>query len=207
MGPTILLTNDDGIRAPGLLAMLEALSEWAKVYVVAPDSERSGVGCAVTLTRDLESVPADKPPAAAAWAISGTPADSVKLGVAELLPERADMVVSGINRGPNVGVNVFYSGTVAAAIEAAVLGLPSVAVSLDYAPVMPFELAAERVTPVVRAVLEKGLGRGYLVNVNVPNVPAGEMGPAVLTRHGRAGFREFYRPLHGRQLRGQVLDR
>ena len=104
------------------------------------------------------------------------------------------MVVSGINRGPNVGVNVFYSGTVAAAIEAAVLGLPSVAVSLDYAPVMPFELAAERVTPVVRAVLEKGLGRGYLVNVNVPNVPAGEMGPAVLTRHGRAGFREFYRP-------------
>jgi len=192
---SILLTNDDGISSPGLAAMLDALATWAAVYVIAPASERSGAGCSVTLSEELESVPVHVPPAEAAWAISGTPADAVKLGVSELVRDKIDLVVSGINDGPNVGVNVFYSGTVAAAIEASALGLPGVAVSLDRADRMDFALAAELATPLIRATSAKGLGRGSLININIPSRPRAEIGSPALTRHGRAGFNEFYRPV------------
>ena len=194
MGATVLLTNDDGIDSPGISAMLGSLAGWSTVYVVAPDSERSGAGCSVTLKSEIESVPVARPPAASAWAITGTPVDAVKLAVAELVPEQIDLVVSGINSGPNVGVNVFYSGTVAAAIEAAVLGLPSVAVSLDFGAEMQYEAAASRASPLIRAALAGGLTRGCLVNINLPGGPADKAGPPMLTSHGRAGFREFYRP-------------
>jgi len=197
VGTSILLTNDDGIGSPGLAAMLLSLAEWATVYVIAPDSERSGSGCSVTLHDDLESVPAQLPAAEAAWAVSGTPADAVKLGVAELVKDKVDLVVAGINHGPNVGVNVFYSGTVAAAIEAAALGLPAVAVSLEIAEQMDFDAAAALAGPLVRATAASGLDRGFLVNINVPNRPRDQIGPPTLTRHGRAGYEEFYRPAGG----------
>ena len=194
MSTNILLTNDDGISSPGLAAMLRSLAEWATVYVVAPDAERSGAGCSITLNDDLESVPAELPAAEAAWAVSGTPADAVKLGVTELVKGKVDFVVSGINHGPNVGVNVFYSGTVAAAIEAAALGLPAAAVSLEKAERMDFDAAAGLAGPLIRATAASGLDRGFLVNINVPNRPRDQIGPPALTRHGRAGYEEFYRP-------------
>ncbi len=193
MAASILLTNDDGIHSPGIEAMLAALSPAFDVYVVAPLSERSGAGCSITLHNDLESVPHDNPGAVKAWGVSGTPADSVKLAVSELLPSPVDLVVSGINRGQNVGVSVFYSGTVAAAIEAAVLGIPSVAVSLELGDSMPYDVAARSSLPLIEAVLNKPLAPGQLVNINVPNLPAERVGPPRLSLHGRSGFREFYR--------------
>ena len=126
-----LLTNDDGIYARGLQALHEALSEVADCLVVAPEREQSAVGHAITLTRPLMVQQVRRNDDFSGFAVTGTPADCVKIGINELASVPVDLVVSGINLGPNVGIDVIYSGTVSAATEAAILGVPSLAVSLD----------------------------------------------------------------------------
>ena len=128
----ILLTNDDGIHAPGLWALYQALRPEHEVEVVAPESEQSAVGHAISLLNPLRVKRVNKNGSFFGWAVSGTPADCVKIAMAEVLPRRPDMVVSGINLGSNVGINVLYSGTVSAATEAAIMGLRSMAVSLEH---------------------------------------------------------------------------
>jgi len=139
----ILLTNDDGIYAPGLAAMGRALRRLGDVSVVAPATEQSGVGHAITFLTPLTAKEIFDGDRSRGWAVDGSPADAVKLGIAEFCPRRPDLVVSGINSGLNAGINVLYSGTVAAAIEGAFFGITSVAVSLEWDEHADYDRAAE----------------------------------------------------------------
>ncbi|MGD0139279.1 MAG: 5'/3'-nucleotidase SurE [Tepidisphaeraceae bacterium] len=166
----ILLTNDDGITAPGLVALYHQLKSLGEVHVVAPASVQSATGHGITLSAPLLTNRVKVADAFTGIAVDGSPADCVKLAVAQLLPRPADLVVSGMNSGANVGINVIYSGTVAAAIEAAFLGLPSVAVSLHLRAEIPpdFERAAMFARQTIEPILAAGLKPGYVANVNIP---------------------------------------
>jgi 5'-nucleotidase len=159
----LLLTNDDGVRADGLGVLASRLSDLGEVFVVAPDRERSCTSHAFTLHEPLR---VDK--VAPTWySVSGTPADCVYLGVLKLCP-RPDLVISGINHGYNLGADIFYSGTVAGAIEAALRGLPAIAVSMGYGPGVDFTVAAELCHAVAKATLSGKLPPQTVLNINVP---------------------------------------
>jgi len=189
-----LLSCDDGLRAEGTRALAAELARMGEVRACAPEHHCSGAGHAVTLNAPVCTRPADLAHCERAVAVEGSPADAVKLALAQLWPDWADLVVSGINRGPNVGVNVFYSGTVGAAAEGAVLGVSAVALSMDISERFDFELAAGHARPVLERLAQVApFPPGTLFNVNLP---AAEVNPRGirLTRHGRSGFREYYRP-------------
>jgi len=161
----ILITNDDGIRAEGLRALVEALAPLGTVSVAAPDQERSATSQSITLRRPIgvEQI------AEREWAVGGTPTDAVILALNRLLPEPPDLVVSGINRGGNMGENVYYSGTVGAAMEAAIHGVPSFAISLVYrTQEIAYTDAAQLAHDLAALVLKEGLPPRVLLNVNVP---------------------------------------
>ncbi len=180
----ILLTNDDGIYAPGLKALHDELKADYAVHIVAPESERSAVGHAITLSRPLRVKRIRRNGDFFGYGVSGTPADCVKIAVQELLEERPDMVLSGINLGANVGVNVLYSGTVSAATEGAFLGIPSAALSLDTRENPDFRFAARFSREIIRFIHENGLGRGTALNVNIPALPPEEIKGVAITRQG-----------------------
>lgn len=164
----ILLTNDDGIYAPGLAAMERALAKLGDVAVVAPATEQSGVAHSITYLTPLTAKEVFDGPRRRGWAVDGSPADSVKIGIFEYCPRRPDLVVSGINGGLNAGINVLYSGTVAAAIEGAFFGITSVAVSLEYDEHAEFDKAAEIALRIIRRVLELKDPETQLYNLNIP---------------------------------------
>ena len=172
----ILLTNDDGISHPGLLAMYRELSSLGEVHVVAPQTVQSATGHGITLTSPLLTQEMTVEGAFTGIAVDGRPADCVKLAISQLLPRRPDLVISGINSGAYVGINVIYSGTIAAAIEAAFLGLPSIAVSLYLRKEIPtdYTAAAKSALKVIRQILDHGLHGGQVINVNLPALPAGK---------------------------------
>ncbi len=181
----ILVSNDDGVHAPGLRALVEALSSVGRVVVVAPDRERSAVGHALTLHRPLrlERLRPDW------YAVDGTPTDCVHLGVHGILGRPPDLVVAGINHGPNLSTDITYSGTVAVALEGALLGLPSVAVSLAADRGFRFGVAARVARRVAEAVAGRGLPGGTFLNVNVPPVDRWEdLAGIRVTRQGRREF-------------------
>jgi 5'-nucleotidase len=172
----ILLTNDDGVYAPGLRALRTELLKLGEVTVVAPATEQSAVGHSITLLTPLlvqEVVDDQKRPIG--WAVEGRPADCVKLALLELLPDMPDVVVSGLNAGSNAGINVLYSGTVAAAIEGAFFRRVSIAVSLEYTRPQPldFARAAELARGVVEQILAHRPEPGSLFNVNIPSLEKG----------------------------------
>src|SRR6202795_3392238 len=172
----ILLTNDDGVYAPGLRALRTELKKIGDVTVVAPAGEQSAVGHSITLLTPLlvqEVVDEENRPMG--WAVEGRPADCVKLALLELLPWSPDLVVSGLNAGSNAGINVLYSGTVAAAIEGAFFKHISIAVSLEYTKPKPldFPRAAELARKVVEQILAHRPDKGTLFNVNVPSLEKG----------------------------------
>jgi 5'-nucleotidase len=164
----ILLTNDDGIYAPGLAAMERELEKLGDVYVIAPAVEQSGVGHSITFLTPLIVKEIFDAPQRRGWAVEGSPADCVKLGIFEFCPRRPDLVVSGINGGLNAGINVLYSGTVAAAIEGAFFGITSVAVSLEFSEQAKFDRAARMARSVIEQVLEKKGAGPQLYNLNIP---------------------------------------
>ena len=170
---TILLTNDDGIYAPGLAALYRELKRLGEVTVVAPESEQSAVGHAISLITPLRVKEGAIHGGVDGWAVSGTPADCVKIALAELLPEPPELVVSGINLGSNVGINVLYSGTVSAATEAAILGVKGVAFSLDsYDQNADFASAASLARELLEQVLAwAAWNHGVCLNINLPNLP------------------------------------
>ena len=172
----ILLTNDDGIRAPGLVAMYRELTALGEVHVVAPETAQSAAGHGITVAAPLLTNRVTVEDTFTGTAIDGRPADCVKLAVARILPRRPDLVVSGINSGANVGINVIYSGTVAAAIEAAFLGLPSIAVSLYLRNEIPTDYArtAHYSMRVIRQIVDAGLKGGQVVSINLPPLRAEE---------------------------------
>jgi 5'-nucleotidase len=166
----ILLTNDDGIYAPGLAALERQLQRIGDVTVVAPLTEQSGVGHSITyLTPLMARKVYDETAGQRGWAVEGSPADCVKLAVSELCPVRPELVVSGINSGLNAGINVLYSGTVAAAIEGAFFGITSVAVSLEYDEAARYDLAAEKAAAIIEQVLARKNSANHLYNLNIPS--------------------------------------
>jgi 5'-nucleotidase len=188
----ILLTNDDGIYAPGLWALHRRFSDIHTVTVVAPDRERSAVGHGITLHEPLRATRVRVNGEGKGYAINGTPADCIKLSVLEILKVRPDMVISGINPGANVGMNVHYSGTVAAAREAALLGVTSLAVSINGPQPAFLEEAATFIEGFARLVMEKGLPRGVFLNVNIPNIPLKTVRGISISRQGVSVSREGF---------------
>ena len=169
----ILLTNDDGIHAPGLAAMERQLRELGDVCVVAPAHEQSGVGHSITFLSPLICREVFDGDQQRGWAVEGSPADCVKIGVFEFCPRRPDLIVRGINGGLNAGINVLYSGTVAAAIEGAFFGIPSVAVSLEYDEHAQFARAARLVRPIIEQIAATERAGAHLYNVNIPTAAIG----------------------------------
>jgi 5'-nucleotidase len=190
--PCILVTNDDGITSPGLHALLAAMWELGAASVVAPDVERSAVGHAITTGAALQvkEFAVDGKPAG--YSVNGTPADCVKLAVGTLLEQRPDLVVSGINLGPNTANNIIYSGTVSAATEARILGIPSIAISIGTFKDPLWETAAIYALRLARMVLKHGLPPKVLLNVNVPSLTLGEVKGVRVTRQGDSGYEEKF---------------
>ncbi|HEX8524401.1 MAG TPA: 5'/3'-nucleotidase SurE [Tepidisphaeraceae bacterium] len=166
----ILLTNDDGIQAPGIVAMYRELTRLGEVHVVAPETVQSATGHGITLTTPLLTSKVTIENGFTGIAVDGRPADCVKLAVAKLLPRTPDLVVSGMNSGANVGINVLYSGTVAAAVEAGFLGLPSIAVSLLLRPDIPidYKRASHFARLTIEQILKSGLKPGQVISMNMP---------------------------------------
>lgn len=197
----ILLTNDDGIEAPGLRELLAALHPLARVSVLAPDHNWSAAGHTKTMHKPLRVTHqplsldgnADTGPGRAeveAYTTTGTPSDCVALALLGVLPDRPDLVVSGINQGGNLGHDLTYSGTVAAAMEAVIWGLPGIAVSLDSYESQDFGFAAKAAARVVEQALVRGLPPGTMLNMNVPSCLPDEIRGLVITRLGRRVYRD-----------------
>jgi 5'-nucleotidase len=164
----ILLTNDDGIHAPGLAAMERELRQLGDVCVVAPAHEQSGVSHSITFLSPLICQEVYDDERRRGWAVEGSPADCVKIGVFEFSPQRPNLIVSGINGGLNAGINVLYSGTVAAAIEGSFFGITSVAVSLEFDEHAQFAKAARLARQIIEQIVEREQADGQLYNVNIP---------------------------------------
>ncbi len=188
----ILVTNDDGIYAEGLTALRKELSKIAEIVVFAPSTERSGVAHGVTLSRPIsvERVMLD---GAIGYAVDGTPVDCVKIAVKGMGKKPPDVVFSGINAGSNVGIDVIYSGTVSAAVEAAIMGLPAVAVSLAATESPDFSYAARFAARLAECLLEdRFLPAGVLLNVNVPAVGEDRIKGVAVTKQSRSCYGEQF---------------
>ncbi len=178
----ILLTNDDGYNAPGLAALYSALNSHHDVTVIAPDSEKSAVSHAITLNHPVRICKIDQEAGIRGFAITGTSADCVKLGLFELFTDPPDMVISGINPGLNIGIDINYSGTVAAAREGTLNGIPSLAVSVKPGTAMDFDGMALFVRDLLNSLQKKGLPAGTFLNINGPDIPIVEVAGVRITR-------------------------
>lgn len=181
MRPIILVTNDDGVHAPGIIALLKAMKELGDAYLVAPDRERSAVGHALTIHRPLKVEELREN----VYSVNGTPTDCVALAVHKILPRKPDLVASGINKGANLGDDITYSGTVSAAIEGTILSIPSFAVSLAGNAPFHYDTAAHYAQMVGKYILDKSVPYDTLLNVNVPNIPRDKVNGVRLTRQGK----------------------
>ena len=194
MRPLILVTNDDGVHAHGLAALHKAMMELGDVYVAAPDRERSAVSHALTLHRPLKADELMEH----VYSINGTPTDCVALALHKILPRKPDLVASGINRGGNLGDDVTYSGTVSAAMEGTILGVPSFAISLAGERPFRYDSAVPFAIEVARYILEKQLPYDTFLNVNVPNLQEGSLKGIRITKQGKRiydnAIQEIYSP-------------
>jgi 5'-nucleotidase len=187
----VLLTNDDGIYAPGLWALYNRLVEKHHVAVVAPDRERSAVGHAITLHQPLRATQISLNGGYGGYAVNGTPADCIKLGILEILLKRPDVVIAGINMGANVGANLNYSGTVAAAKEAALYGTIGIAASIEGQKTDYYDEAALFIAALSETVYKNRLPFGTFLNVNIPNRPPKEIAGVRISRQGVERLSEY----------------
>lgn len=189
----ILLCNDDGIHARGIAVLHQAIHELGELHVVAPDTECSAAGHAITLTDPIKTISVEKNEQFFGTAVSGTPADCIKLALCLLhKASPPDLVVSGINLGSNTGISVLYSGTVSAASEAVILGIPGIALSLCTYQNPHWETAAYVAQEIVAKVAKKPLPEGTLLNVNIPNIPLSQLKGMKAARMGRSRFVEKF---------------
>ncbi|TGV03119.1 5'/3'-nucleotidase SurE [Flavivirga rizhaonensis] len=192
--PLILVTNDDGISAPGIRTLISIMNTIGEVVVVAPDSPQSGMGHAITLDSTLyaERVYMDDGPQIE-YSCSGTPADCVKLAIRELLDRKPDLCVSGINHGSNSSINVIYSGTMSAAIEAGIEGIPAIGFSLlDYTWNAHFETSKTYVKTITEQLLNNGLPNDIVLNVNIPNILKEDIKGIKICRQAKANWVEEF---------------
>lgn len=192
--PTILVTNDDGIAAPGIKALIEAVKPLGKVVVVAPDKPQSGMGHAITIGQPLRMYKVNYFDDVEAWQCSGTPVDCVKLAVDKILHKKPDICVSGINHGANHSINVIYSGTMSAALEASIESIPSVGFSLlDYSIDADFTAAKTYAQKIVTHLLKKPLkDKHTCLNVNIPAVPENLIKGIKICRQAYAKYEEDF---------------
>ncbi|WP_025741353.1 5'/3'-nucleotidase SurE [Aquimarina pacifica] len=193
--PLILVTNDDGITAPGIRALISVMTEIGDVVVVAPDSPQSGMGHAITINSALycDAVVIDKNAPQQEYSCSGTPVDCVKMASRQLLTRKPDLCVSGINHGSNSAINVIYSGTMSAAVEAGIEGIPAIGFSLlDYAMDADFEPSKKFVKTIVTNVLKNGLPKGVVLNVNIPKLPEKDIKGIKICRQANAHWMEEF---------------
>ncbi|MDT0558480.1 5'/3'-nucleotidase SurE [Ichthyenterobacterium sp. W332] len=192
--PLILVTNDDGITAPGVRALIEVVKPLGDVVVVAPDSPQSGMGHAITINSTLfvEKI-SEEGSEIEEYSCSGTPADCVKLAINEILNRRPDLCVSGINHGSNASINVIYSGTMSAAIEAGIEGIPAIGFSLlDYNWSADFTSAKYFARKIVENAINEGIPDDVILNVNFPNLPEKDIKGIKICRQARANWKEEF---------------
>lgn len=191
--PRILICNDDGIHAPGIAVLHRAVRGLGDLHVVAPDIERSAAGHAITLSDPIKCISVEKIDGFRGHAISGMPADCVKLAVRSLMADAPpELVLSGINLGSNTGISVLYSGTVSAATEGVILGVPGIAFSLCTYVDPQWEMAGRIAEEITRKILSHPLPSGVLLNVNIPNLPYDQLKGIKVTRMGRSRFIEKF---------------
>ena len=192
--PLILVTNDDGISAPGIRALISVMKEIGEVVVVAPDSPQSATGHAITInnTLHINKINID-PDVETEYSCSGTPVDCVKFAVNEILKRKPDLCVSGVNHGSNSSINVIYSGTLSAAVEAGIEGIPAIGFSLlDYDWNADFEPAKPFIKKIAEEVLEKGLPEGVILNVNFPKLAEKDIKGIKVCRQAKAMWVERF---------------
>lgn len=192
--PLILVTNDDGITAPGIRKLVEFAKEIGLVYVVAPNSPQSGMGHAITInsTLHLEEMRL-KGGSEHEWSCSGTPVDCVKLAYDKILPRKPDLCISGINHGSNSSINVIYSGTMSAAVESGIEGVPSIGFSLcDFSYHADFDAAKEYIQQIIRKTLQNGLPEGVVLNVNIPKTTKEDLKGIKICRQAKAKWNEEF---------------
>jgi 5'-nucleotidase len=208
--PIILVTNDDGITAPGIAALVKAMKSIGEVVVVAPDSPQSGMGHAITVAEPLRLDEVKVFSGVTCYQASGTPADCVKLAVARVLHRKPDLVVSGINHGSNASINVIYSGTMSAAVEGAIEGIQAIGFSLvNYSHDADMDTACKVATRLARKILAEPLPRGTLLNVNIPYVPFEKLKGYRICRQAVAKYDEKFDERvdpHGRKYYWLVGD-
>lgn len=193
--PLILVTNDDGVTAPGIRALIDVMTGLGDVYVVAPNSPQSGMGHAITINDALycDEIKTEIGSQHIEYSCSGTPVDCVKLAVNEILKQKPDLCVSGINHGSNSSINVIYSGTMSAAVEAGTLGIPSIGFSLlDYSLQADFEPSKSFIKTISQECLKNGLPKGVVLNVNIPKLPKNEIKGIKICRQANAHWEEKF---------------
>ena len=210
---TILITNDDGVTAPGIRNLVEAVKDLGKVIVVAPDKAQSGMGHAITIGHPLRMNKVDIFEGVEAWQISGTPVDCVKLAVDKILHGKPDLCLSGINHGANHSINVIYSGTMSAAMEASIESIPSIGFSLlDYSYEADFTTARHYVRQIVSSLIHKKLDKHFLLNVNIPSIALELVKGVKVCRQAYAKYEEDFeerKDPHGKKyywLTGEFLN-
>ena len=192
--PLILVTNDDGINAPGIRTLISVIKDIGDVIVVAPDSPQSGMGHAITINSTLHSSKiTPKNSEIIEYSCSGTPADCVKLAINELMPRKPDLCVSGINHGSNSSINVIYSGTMSAAIEAGIEGVPAIGFSLlDYSWNADFSQSKDFIRKITLNALNNGIPKGVVLNVNIPAVKKSDIKGVKICRQAKAYWVEEF---------------
>ena len=192
--PLILVTNDDGINAPGIRTLVSVIKDIGDVIVVAPDSPQSGMGHAITINSTLHSSRiTPKNSEIIEYSCSGTPADCVKLAINELMPRKPDLCVSGINHGSNSSINVIYSGTMSAAIEAGIEGVPAIGFSLlDYSWNADFSQSKDFIRKITLNALNNGIPKGVVLNVNIPAVKKSDIKGVKICRQAKAYWVEEF---------------
>ncbi len=188
----ILVSNDDGIYSQGIYALVQSLKEIGDVTVVAPAKEQSAVGHAITMQIPLRVTKTFKNGEFFGYAVNGTPADCVKIGIRNIMQQPPDLMVSGINHGSNTAINIIYSGTVSAAREAAIMDVPSIAISVTNHEASNFDFAAKVAKTLALETAGKDLPLGTLLNVNVPDIPEEDIAGIILTRQGKSKWDDIY---------------
>ena len=209
----ILITNDDGVTAPGIRNLVEAVKGMGKIVVVAPDKPQSGMGHAITIGQPLRMNPIQLFEGVETWQVSGTPVDCVKLAVDKILNGKPDICLSGINHGANHSINVIYSGTMSAAMEAAIEGIPSIGFSLlDFSMEADFSAAKSLVPSIIKKALAMKDEKHLLLNVNIPKLPIDLIKGIKICRQAYAKYEEDFderRDPHGRRyywLTGEFVN-
>jgi len=210
--PNILVTNDDGIYSPGIYALWKSLSEIGDVTVVAPRDEKSAASHSITINNLLRVEHIKRDQLFEGYSVNGTPADCTKIAIKQILNDKPDLLVSGINRGSNLGNNIMYSGTIAAAAEGSILNVPSIAISLDSHNASDWRGAKIIAQDISKYVLKNGLPKGVILNVNIPYCEPDEIKGIKITSQGSQYFKDKFEKridTSGREyfwIKGKIVD-